>query len=83
MGTQQIILIVLAVIIIGVSVAIGISIFANQAYGSNRQAVSAEVSNLAGIMFQFWKTPVSMGGAGSIIGNVTLAKAAAFLGFRR
>jgi Tfp pilus assembly protein PilE len=81
LGTQQILLIILAVIIVGVAVAVGVTMFNNQAYNSNKQAVSAELTNYATVLIQYWKTPASMGGAGQIVGNVTVARTAAFLGF--
>jgi hypothetical protein len=81
MGTQQILLIVLGVIIVGVAVAVGISMFGNQAYNSNKQAVAAELTDYAAQVLQFWKTPASMGGAGGVITNVTVAKTASYIGF--
>jgi hypothetical protein len=81
MGTQQILLIVLAVIIVGVAIAVGVTMFNNQAYNSNKQSVSSELTNYATVLLQYWKTPASMGGAGTVVGNVTIAKAATYLGF--
>lgn len=81
MGTQQILFIILGVIIVGVAVSVGVAMFNNQAYNANKQAVSADLTNYATILLQYWKTPASMGGAGQVIGNVTVAKAASYLGF--
>ncbi len=82
MGTQQILLIVLGVIIVGVAIAVGITMFNNQSYNSNKQAVSSELTNYATLLIQYWKTPASLGGAGGRIGNVTVAKTAVYLGFK-
>ncbi len=64
MGMQQILLIVLSVIIVGVAVAVGITMFKNQAVSSNRQAVIADLNTLAGQALGFYKTPESFGGGG-------------------
>jgi len=64
MGTQQILLIVLSVIIVGIAVAVGITMFNAQATNSNRQAVMSDMNNLASSCLAFYKTPVSHGGGG-------------------
>jgi uncharacterized membrane protein len=64
MGTQQLLLIVLGVIIVGIAIAVGITIFNNQSYNSNQQAVSQELNTYASMVVQWWKTPTTQGGAG-------------------
>jgi hypothetical protein len=64
MGTQQILLIVLSVIIVGVAVAVGITMFATQATNSNRQALVGELQNFGAAAMQYYKTPASQGGGG-------------------
>jgi hypothetical protein len=64
MGTQQLLLIVLGVIIVGIAIAVGITIFNNQAYNNNRQAVATELNTYGTNAMQWWKTPTSQGGAG-------------------
>jgi hypothetical protein len=64
MGTQQLLLIVLGVIIVGIAIAVGITIFNNQSYNSNQQAVAQECNTYASMVIQWWKTPVTQGGAG-------------------
>lgn len=64
MGTQQILLIVLSVIIVGAAIAVGIQMFNNQAYNSNKSAIAAEAQTYATQIVQFYKTPVSQGGLG-------------------
>jgi len=80
MGTQQLLLIVLSVILVGVAISVGINMFSSQAYLSNQQAMSAELTNYSTLLIQYYKTPVSMGGAGGIIGNVTTTLAANYIG---
>ena len=68
MGTQQILLIVLSVIIVGIAVAVGITMFNAQATNSNRQAIVGDMNNQASSALAFYKTPLTHGGgAGSFI----------------
>ena len=64
MGTQQILLIVLSVIIVGIAVAVGITMFNTQAQNANRQALVADANNFASQMIAYYKTPTSHGGGG-------------------
>ncbi len=80
MGTQQILLIVLSVIIVGVAIAVGITMFNNQSYNNNQQAVASELQNYSLLVLQFFKTPVSQGGAARP-DLVTLADIATYVGF--
>ncbi len=82
MGTQQILLIVLAVIIVGVAIAVGVTLFITQAYNNNQQACASELqNNYCTISIQYYKTPKSQGGAGQDSTEVTVEKVATFLGF--
>ena len=65
MGTQQVLLIVLAVIIVGVAVAVGITMFGKQSSSANRDAVIADLHEFGRRAMTFWKTPSSMAGGGN------------------
>ena len=65
MGTQQILMIVLSVIIVGIAVGVGITMFQNQAVNSNRQAVIADLTNFASQAIAYYKVPATMGGGGN------------------
>jgi len=65
MGTQQILMIVLSVIIVGVAVGVGITMFQNQAVNSNRQALVADLTNFASQAIAYYKVPATMGGGGN------------------
>ncbi len=67
MGTQQILLIVLSVIIVGVAIAVGISMFNSQAYNSNKTAIAADAQSFATQVVQYYKTPKSQGGGGNTL----------------
>jgi hypothetical protein len=80
MGTQQILLIVLSVIIVGVAIAVGISMFNSQAYNSNKTAIASDAQSFATQIVQYYKTPRSQGGGGnSLAGADTLG---AFIGWQ-
>ena len=81
MGTQQILLIVLSVIIVGVAIAVGISMFNSQSYNSNKTAIASDAQSFATQAVQYYKTPMSQGGAGGVDSLMTAPKVAAFLSF--
>jgi len=62
MGQQQLLLIVLGVIIVGIAIAVGISMFQSNARSSNRDAVINDLNNLSAEAQQFYRKPASMGG---------------------
>ena len=62
MGTQQILLIVIGVIVVGVSVSVGITMFNNQSSGSNRMAVIHDLNTFAVNALAYYKAPSSFGG---------------------
>lgn len=71
MGTQQILLIVLSVIIVGAAIAVGIQMFNSQAYSANKAAIAAEAQSIATQVVQYYKTPESQGGAGRVNTKMT------------
>ena len=71
MGTQQILMIVLSVIVVGAAIAVGIQMFDNQSRNMTRAAIQTDFLQ-TGINIQaYFRTPVIMGGAGNIVANVT------------
>ena len=62
MGQQQLLLIVLSVIVVGLAVIVGISLFSANAISSNRDGVVSDLNNLGVIAQQFYKKPTSMDG---------------------
>ncbi len=64
MGQQQLLLLVLAVIIVGIAIVVGISMFNAQAASSNLDAVTNDLMNLGSRGQQFYIRPESMGGGG-------------------
>ena len=69
MGQQQLLLVVLAIIVIGVSVVVANQLFFASAEDSNRDSIITEMTNLATISLQYYKKPVTMAGGGRSFTN--------------
>ncbi len=65
MGQQQLLLIVLGVIIVGIAVVVGINLFNANATNANRDGVISDLNNLGAMAQQYYKKPTSMGGGGN------------------
>ena len=65
MGQQQLLLIVLGVIIVGIAVVVGINVFTASSANANRDAVISDLTTLAAMSQQFYRKPVAMGGGGN------------------
>jgi ABC-type lipoprotein release transport system permease subunit len=65
MGQQQLLLIILGVIVVGIAVAVGITMFADSAISANRDALTNDLVNLAARAQQFYRRPISLGGGGN------------------
>lgn len=65
MGQQQLLLIVLGVIIVGIAVVVGINVFTASATEANRNAVISDLTNLASMAQQHYRKPAAMGGGGN------------------
>jgi len=72
MGQQQLLLIVLSVIIVGVAVAVGVTQFQSSAVDANRQAVIGDLVNLAAKAQRFYRTPAELGGGTQNFGGFVL-----------
>jgi len=53
MGQQQLLLVILGVIIVGIAIAFGISLFGAQSIASNRDAMINDLNHLASFAYQF------------------------------
>jgi Tfp pilus assembly protein PilE len=73
MGQQQLLLIVLGVIIVGIAIAVAITVFSTNASSSNTDAVLNDLNNLAAKAQQHYIKPVSMGGGGNSFTGWTLS----------
>ncbi|MDP1677122.1 MAG: hypothetical protein Q8L88_09660 [Bacteroidota bacterium] len=64
MGQQQLLLIILGVIIVGIAIAVSITIFRDSGVSANRDALRTDLLLLASKAKHYYKRPVSMGGGG-------------------
>ena len=62
MGQQQLLLIILGVIVVGIAVAVGITMFADNAVSANKDAVTNDLVNLASRAQQYYRRPTALGG---------------------
>ncbi len=72
MGQQQLLLIVLGVIIVGIAVVVGINVFTAQNTNSNRDAVTSDLTTIAAQAQQFYKKPTALGGGGNSFTGFTI-----------
>lgn len=71
MGQQQLLLIILGVIIVGIAVAVGITMFQDNAVSANRDAVTNDLVQLAAKAQQYYRKPSSLGGGGNSFATLT------------
>ncbi|MCK9279773.1 MAG: hypothetical protein M0P71_04065 [Melioribacteraceae bacterium] len=65
MGQQQLLLIVLGVIIVGIAVVVGINVFTASSSQANRDAITADLTNLASLAQTYYRKPTALGGGGN------------------
>lgn len=65
MGQQQLLLIVLGVIIVGIAVVVGINVFTASSLNANNDAVISDVMTIGSMAQQFYRKPEAMGGGGN------------------
>jgi len=76
MGQQQLLLIVLGVIIVGIAVVVGINLFNANAEESAKDTMVSEGTNLGAMAQQYYKKPVALGGGGNDFTNFGTAPTA-------
>ena len=72
MGQQQLLLIILGVIIVGIAIAVGISMFSSGSVQSNRDGIINDMNNLAANAYQYRIRPTTMGGGGGSYTNYVI-----------
>jgi type II secretory pathway pseudopilin PulG len=65
MGQQQLLLLILGVIIVGIAIAVGVSQFSAQSSQANKDGVTSNLVNIAANAYQFRIRPTTMGGGGN------------------
>ena len=64
MGQQQLLLIILGVIVVGVAIALAMSLFRANAIDRKREILVNESHNIGSIAISYYKKPQMMGGGG-------------------
>ncbi|HMU42054.1 MAG TPA: hypothetical protein PKA80_02030 [Ignavibacteriaceae bacterium] len=77
MGQQQLLLIVLGVIVVGIAVVVGINLFNANAESSAKDTIISEGTNLGALAQQYYKKPTSMDGGNNSFTGWTIPTALA------
>lgn len=72
MGQQQLLLVILALIIVGIAVMVGMSIFGGSTVEATRNAIIADLGFYATRARQYYWKPVSLGGGNRTFENITI-----------
>jgi hypothetical protein len=72
MGTQQLLLIVLGVIIVGIAVVVGINIFGTNAEQANKDAITQDCLRLASSAQGYYRKPTMLGGGNNSFTGITI-----------
>jgi len=75
MGQQQLLLIVLGVIIVGIAVVVGINVFTASSLEANKSALVADLQTIASMAQQYYRKPTAMGGGGNTFTGWTVPSA--------
>lgn len=65
MGQQQLLLIVLGVIIVGIAVVVGINVFTASSLQANNDALISDLTTIGAMAQQHYRKPAAMGGGGN------------------
>jgi len=72
MGQQQLLLLTLGAIVVGLALAIAFLMFDTQAVASNRDAVTSDLSHLASMAQAYYRKPRVLGGGGHSFEGMTM-----------
>jgi hypothetical protein len=78
MPQQQLLLIILAAIIIGVAIYVGLIMFSNYNNSSNKDAITSDLQDLGADAYAFIYRPTMMGGGGGSYAGYRIAPAGAW-----
>lgn len=74
MGQQQLLLLILAAVIVGVAIVLGINMFAQNSAQANQEAVMQDVLTISSRAQAWYRRPIQLGGGGRTFDNLTLVK---------
>ncbi len=64
MGQQQLLLIIIGVIIVGIAIAVGVSLFSGTSVSSNKDAILNDLLNIGQHAYRYKLRPEPLGGGG-------------------
>lgn len=74
MGSQQLLLIVVGVVILGIMVAVGVTMFIDQSASSNRDALATDLANFAAVAQGYYRRPSNLGGGQGSFNGLTISR---------
>ena len=74
MGTQQLLLIVIGVVLVGIAVAMAFVMFIDQSASTNRDEISNDLVQFGAQAQKYYRRPASLGGGNNSFGGLTLAR---------
>jgi len=72
LGQQQLLLVLLGIVVVGVAIVVGISIFRGNAIDRKREMLVSESQSLGSIALSYYKKPRMMGGGGKTFNGWTI-----------
>jgi Tfp pilus assembly protein PilE len=72
MGQQQLLLIIVGVIVVGIALAVGYFMFRDSASASNRDALSNDLAYFASIAQRYYRLPKTLGGGELTFDGLTM-----------
>lgn len=72
MGTQQLLLVILGIIMVGIAIAVGIAMFSPTLAESNKMAIVNDMMNISQYAYRYKLTPVPFGGGGKTYTGFTV-----------
>ncbi|MEW6509921.1 MAG: hypothetical protein AB1428_03065 [Bacteroidota bacterium] len=74
MGSQQLLLIAVGLVIVSIMIAVGISMFQDQATSNNRDEVANDLAHFAALARAYYRRPQVFGGGGNSFRGLTMAR---------
>jgi hypothetical protein len=74
MGSQQLLLIVVGLVLIGIAIAVGMTMFADQATSENRDNLANDLAHFGSIARSYYRKPTSFGGGGYSFKGLTMSR---------
>lgn len=72
MGQQQLLLIVIGVIIVGIAIVVGINLASTAAQSANRDGLVSDLNNIGAFAQQYYRKPTALGGGGNSFSGWTI-----------